>query len=255
MTDAKWHDLIASVGTRTPVKALTYQGKKWSTFSLPAVFKCSDAFEYVVKSPRIGLEQARAAVTEQIVSSLGIALEAPVAEVRIVELVPELLKMADSEIGYLGAGLAHGSKRIPNCSEREWLKHYDEDVNRSRFAALAVLYGWTAAADQQLIYHEIPPPYVYSVDHGFFFGSGPSWTESTLNAAPTATLYQLFVGPPCNLSVGELLPAIERLRTITMLDIATAVAQPRTEWGITDVERVAVAKFLSRRKTEILSGA
>jgi hypothetical protein len=42
----------------------------------------------------------------------------------------------------------------------------------SRFASIAIFYGWLGANDRQFIYGKNAPYKVYSVDHGHFFPNG-----------------------------------------------------------------------------------
>src|SRR4051812_13957187 len=81
-------------------------------------------------------------------------------------------------------GLAHGSRNAAtNCTDRLDLIHQGYNnlpVNRSRVAALSVLYGLAHAADRQVIYRIGGDPLVFSVDHGHFFPNGPNWTVADL---------------------------------------------------------------------------
>jgi hypothetical protein len=175
-----WEDVIrARMGARrAPIKAHTYR-RKWESFSRPVLLSCGEKNEeFVVKGRHAG----RAIVNEHVVGRLGALLEAPVPRIEIIE-VPKDLIDAESELGHLVPGLAHGSQWIPDCSDRQWVQASDLKENRSRFGALAVLYGWVRANDHQLIYSNADPRLVHSVDHGHFFPSGPDWRIQDLREA------------------------------------------------------------------------
>ncbi len=255
MTDSDWLALILEQATHQPtsIRMFTYRGKQWQSWSKPVVLAAEDGTEFVVKSPHIGPERARAAVTEQVVSFLGKAIGAPVAEVALVQIDQELIDMNKQTIAHLGTGICHGSRRIPNASDRDWLQHVDLDANRSRFAAIAVLYGWTHPCDQQLIYDLSDPYHVHSVDHGWFFPGGYSWSVASLSAFQSATTAYAPILRDCRITNDELRAAIEPLREITHERIARAVSQPPDEWGITQAERVALARFLANGQEKLCS--
>ena len=252
LTDDEWKALIANaVAARSiPLKMFTYRNKSWPSWSKPVVLAAENGTEFVVKSPRIGVPQSRAIVTEQIVSILGMAIGAPVGEVFTVEVPKALVDINPVALGAIGPGVCHGSKRIANTSERAMLAHVDLPANRTRFAAIAVLYGWMPAADHQLIYDLSSPFHVHSVDHGFFFAGGPNWTEATLGAAAAAACDTTIVNG-CKLSSDELRATLERVRDVRPEVLANAVARPPDEWGISPAERLAVAKYLAARQATL----
>lgn len=238
---ADWTDLFTA-GTSVrpqPILAETYL-RSWSSASHPVLLECSNGHAYVVK----GMQAGRMIVNDQIVAALGQLLHAPVPTPELIN-VPAELVAAQAEMGHVTAGVAHGSRFVPNCADREDLKHAGPE-NNARFARLAVMYGWMQAGDNQFIYDNAVPPTVHSVDHGHFFPGGPEWTEASLQAAGPAQLE-----PALDASVtwtDELLTEIgESLHRITNQTIANAVCRPPDEWGMTPSERTALATYLSDR--------
>ena len=240
---ANWADLLsAGIAARPqPILAETYLRRSWGSASQPVLLECSNGHAYVVKGKQAG----RMIVNDQIVAALGQMMGAPVPVPELID-VPESLVNAQAEMSHMPAGTAHGSRFIPNCADREELKHTGPENNR-RFARLAVMYGWMHAGDNQFIYDNSVPPTVHSVDHGHFFPGGPDWTEASLQAAGPVQLE-----PTLSSSVtwtDELLTEISASLTgITDEMIARAVCRPPDDWGMAASERTALATYLSGRR-------
>lgn len=221
--------------------------KSWGTASRPALLSCSDGLEYVVKDHR----PAQGIVTEYVAAVLGRILAAPVPRPHLVR-VPAQLIIADPFLtAHFQPGTWYGAQWIPDCSERMALDHFQVGDNRSRFAALFVLYSWLGAADHQFIYENASPNRVYSVDHGHFLPNGPAWTILGLDNAPPATLDPFF--DPCQLTVAELAAVRRRLARIDDEQILRAVCGPISLWSVGPQERIALANYLIRRRFEVLS--
>jgi len=122
--------------------------------------------------------------------------------------------------------------------------------NRKRFARLAILYGWVQAGDHQFIYQQSSPELVYSVDHGHFFPGGPKWQATNLTGATAAEPDQQLASG-CNLTPEELREAAAGLSCISEAMIERIVASPRDEWGITQADRLALVRYLIRRRDEL----
>lgn len=241
-----WSRLLKTAASQRPpvVIAATFI-EKFATSSQPVRLGCDDEEEYVVKSMHAG----RMIVTEQIVGRIGIGYGAPVGIPALVD-VPQTLIDAEPEMAHMSAGIAHGSRWIPSCTQGG-VDHCS--TNRARFAELALLYGWTLAADHQFIYENDAPRLVYSVDHGHFFAGSTGWTVDTLNNAPTPEPDPTLVSG-CTLTDQELEDARSRLAQLDDEAIAAAVGAPPAQWGITKEERVAVAEYLASRR-DTLFGA
>jgi hypothetical protein len=221
--------------------------KTWATASLPALLSCDDGHAYVVKDhiPRQGL------VTEYVAARLGAMLAAPVPSIRFVE-VTDVLVAADPFLSAnFRAGVWHGALWIPGCSERMGLDHVNELENRPRFARLAILYSWLGAADHQFIYENAYPYRVHSVDHGHFLPSGPNWTVESLSEGSPVSLDVLFRA--CSLTRDELFQVRARLLRITDELIIDCVRSAPLEWDVTLDQRVALARYLISRRTDLLA--
>lgn len=190
-------------------------------------------------------------VNEHVVGRLGHALGAPVGAVALVEVPQELISL-QPEMQHMPAGVSHGSRWIPRCTEREGLIHTDVMENRARFAQLAVLYGWAIAGDHQFIYENEPPHLVHSVDHGHFFPGGPDWTEASLGTAAPPYLDHVIAGG-CAFSQEELAEACGRLGAIADSLIADVVAGPPPDWGVADEERLVLAMYLATRRDQFVA--
>jgi len=189
-------------------------------------------------------------IADHVVGRIGQLLGAPVPEVAFVD-VPAALVAAQPEIAAFLPGVGHGSKYVPNTTEREQISHVNEPVNRDRFARLAVLFGWAHGADHQFIYEKVAPPRVYSHDHGHFFPGGPGWTGASL-AQHNANVDNSIVNG-CNLTPAEIAHAIARLNQVDPADLEGVVAGVPGEWDITPDERTAMVGFLTMRRLALIA--
>jgi hypothetical protein len=240
-----WRQLIgeAAANRPQPIMAETYI-TKWS--ASPAGLQCSDGRVYAVK----GIQQPRIAFNDQVAARLGHLTGAPVPDrVMLVRVPQALIDANQGTMGQFREGIGHATGFIADTTDREGIRYADQPENRSRFAALAVFYGWIGSSDEQFIYRKTAPNLVYSVDHGHFF-TGPGWAIDNLRAAPGATPYAAAV-QACNLTAAELSTACEGLSAITPEQIAAAVAAPPDEWGVSLDERIAVAEYLHRRQDQM----
>ena len=234
-----------------PIRATAYI-RNWGSASDPAALKCDDGHTYVVKARHAARPDiARMMVAERVVISLGHLLAAPVPPIALID-VPQDLIAAQPQLQTWTSGEAHGSRFIENTTERAALSHTQESVNRTRFARLAVLFGWAQASDHQFIYEKTDPHRVYSHDHGHFFNGGPGWSDNSLATAPAATIDAVLV-QGCTLTADEINDAIGRLRDVTTQEVAEIVDGVPAVWGITDAERVALRENLLRRREELLA--
>jgi hypothetical protein len=222
----------------------------WPSYSAPAAVRCTDGRDYVIKASR----DDKAVVNEQIVARVGRCIGAPVARPRFVELTQELIDL-EPKLRNRRPGIAHATELIEDCSDRSGVEYTNVPENRARFALLAVLYGWTHAGDHQLIYRNVPPRLVYSVDHGHFFPGGPHWVSSFLADGSPQVVPAAPFGPlvsECALRGEEIARAVIALVRVTADDIVEAVAAPPADWAVTLAERVAMAEYLLRRRDALL---
>lgn len=244
----KWRALIDAARENLPpiISAKRYY-QMWPTQCRPALFACTDDADYVVK----GRENGRVLMNEHIVGVLGRAMGAPVPEVRLVYVPPELVD-AEPELGHMASGVAHGSKLIPHTIDKHGFHYGNLPENRPRFSHLARLFGLVFARDVQFIYDKPRPHVVYSVDHGEFFpGWGMDWLPRYLKNAPAPAPHDTTVAK-IGLTGEELRRTIASVGCLTDGIIARAVAGCRDEWGTTDSDRIERAEYLAVRRDAIL---
>jgi hypothetical protein len=227
------------------VRANTFR-RDWQSASHPVLLLCDDNLEYVVKGSQAG----RMIFNDHVVAWLGHALGAPIGVPRVIEVTPSLIAL-EPRLSHMAAGLAHGTYWVPGCSDASPIQYMDLPENRSRFAALAVLYGWVAAGNEQFIYRTTPPNLVISVDHGHFFPNGPDWAIATLAGAPPPQLNAL-IATACGFTKAELAPVAARLLTIGDAHIAAIVGRPPPGWNVSRDERIALADYLVTRRDLLL---
>lgn len=243
----RWQSLLEDWAERRekPLRAITFR-EGWRTKARPVLVKCDDDNEYVAKGQQAG----RQIVNDQIVARLGLAIDAPVGEPRIVDVTD--LAAIEQRLSHIAPGTDHGTRFISDCFDEYTPIATSEPANRPRLARLSVLYGWVFANDWQFLFRKNPPRLIYSVDHGHFFPDGPDWSEKTLLEAPCAELAPCF--EDCYLTQEEIGEALQALESVTEEKIIQAVSSPPDEWGLTMGERVTLVEYLTRRKQELLAG-
>lgn len=118
--EERWTALLSAATCEAPVRAQTFV-RGWQSFSRPVEVTCDDGTNRVVKGLR--RDQAlmpKALTTERAAGLLGQALGAPVPSVGLVDVGP--LVQVEPRMGHLLPGLAHGSVRLPNCSDRRGIE-------------------------------------------------------------------------------------------------------------------------------------
>lgn len=246
-SEKAWKDLFADAPSPPQaVTAVTYH-RNWSTASKPALLECDDGHLYVVK----GRQNRKMIVSDRLVGLLGALIEAPVGEVILVDVTPSLIAL-ERGLAHFAPGISHGNRFIEGCTDREKSLILVEE-NRPRFAALAILYGWTDPGDRQFIYSKSDPQLVYSVDHGHFFpGSATDWKTMDLDKASNpARPHEEFVRA-ASLTTQDLRAAARPLDQVSNQAIAGVVQSIPDDWPFDDAERVAVAEFFATRRDQIV---
>jgi len=245
-----WRQLIALAAANrpAPVVAETFI-RKWQTASQPVRLRCNDGNNYVVKGRQMG----RMAFTDHAAARLGRTINAPVPDaVALVDVPQELIAANPVEMAHMQSGVGHGTKMIEDTGDRLAIQRNNEPYNKPRFALLSVFFGWLGGSDTQYIYKTTDPYLVYSVDHGHFFPNGPNWTVASLATAPAAVA-QSDIVQQCRLTAAELATACAGLRALQPEQIAGAIGICPDEWGVGEVDRIALAEYLHRRRAEIVA--
>jgi len=190
----------------------------------------------------------RSYAAEQVVARLGVLLDAPVAPAYLSSCTTELLA-ANPQLSAFCAGVCHATRQ--EKVEPAELRPIPPPINRQEcddLSKLAVLYGWCASGDQQLLRlatdSATRPSGILSVDHGHFFPGAINWTRASLESAGVPTIDPIFV----NLDQVVVDATVARLKLVTNEQIARAVAHIDPSWGVLDDDCVALAEYLSRRR-------
>lgn len=245
-----WGLLIAAARRQSQpiVQALTYR-QTWGTACRPVRVTCNDRRDYVIKGANTG----RSAYNDQVVGRIASALGAPVAEVGLVDVGPDLISMHLKGMGHISPGLAHGSRYIPGCHDRDDFRYATSPENRPRCTLLALLFGWVVGREQFFCYQNDPPHLVYSFDHEQCFPNGSNWTRATLDGAGDVEADSR-IARECGLWDVDLRNARPALERITPEVIAEAIGATPAQWGaVSDMEQVALASYLWRRRGELWS--
>lgn len=224
----------------------------------PVLMRLSDGSDWVVKALRPagapghdGLSAGRTMFNEHVAGCLAAHLLAPVSEVTLVDIPEEVKNRYLNLMALVQPGTAHGSRFLSGCCKptpKHLIQYAGEQINRTRFAALAVFIGWTAGSDKEFLYDRHTHA-VHCIDLGNFFGR-PDWTVATLNKLGRAEVDSTLLSE-CSLTAEELAEPLRRVRAVRPDQIAAAIAAPPDKWEVPDDERVALANFLVRRQSEI----
>lgn len=253
----QWERIIARASKRRPIPIEMVEFRhKWDTDSKPAILVDAFRQEYVVKALQIGHSHIhRVIVSEQIVGHIGIQIGAAVGVPVLIHVPQSLIDMNPSlqEPYSFRPGTAHGSVRLPDCTDRGNFGQFESPENRFRSAMLAVLYGLLGCfADHQVIYEKQPPNRVYSVDHGHFFSGGPLWTTDTLRDTPLVEV-DATITQQCGLTEQDIMTARCSLQALQNKHIAYAIAMPPDEWQFPITERGEMAYYIANRRDQLLA--
>ena len=261
-----WPSLITqAIAQRpAPIRAVEYRRSPRGSMSSPPLLVCEDELEYWVKYPLVDdgcpaesrTQQLGGMVTDHVLGRLAQKLAYDVVPPVVCVEIPRELIDAEARLKDSCGGQSHGSQNAyRNCTDRLDFGYRGFNflpINRPRVASLAILYGLAMASDHQVIYRVGNEPLVYSVDHGNFFPNGPNWTSDGLTADPALGEPDRHVIETCSFAQSELRESVDRLANMAPQDIAEAVASPPDDWCFPESDRVAVAKYLWRRREDIL---
>jgi len=248
LTDDEWRALIADGKTRvpTPIAPRSYVSTEPSD-SKPVKLTCEDGHDYFVKGVQLAqdMPRKRVLINDQIVARLGLDMGAPVGVPALVEVLQALIDN-ESGMAHMHAGVAHGCRAILQVTNRRTWENIQIRENRSRFALIAVLYGWLNVSDVQVLYDENPPHLVYTVDHGHFI-AGPGWDVAGF-AGGIPSIMMEDICNQCVFTDAEKHAALSSLAYVTDERIADAIAIPPDTWLFPEDQRIALAKHLASRR-------
>jgi len=192
---------------------------------------------------------------DQVVALAGSKIGAPVPAVSFVDVPKELIDLnpcTATALGHIKPGLAHGSRWIRNVSDDRVNDIVHADKNKERFGVLSVLYGLMQCSDRQFIYENAEPYKVYSHDHGHFFPGGPNWTIGSLSSAASPALDNDLIAA-AGLSPAEIAKVCSKLSDLTDSAIASILALPPGEWGVSLDDRAHLGAYIAKRRDTLLN--
>lgn len=199
--------------------------------------------------PQNNPQGPRVPVTELIVGMAGAMIGAPVCEVAVIEIPPEL-RGAEFRPGFaLQPGLASGSRHVEGVLEHRDLVHLEDDDNRARHAGVFALYDWCWGADDQWLYSSVEDDRIYSHDHGHYLPGGPGWTVQQLSAHVDAPHPQS--RSPAGLSSAMLDELADRLEQLPRSSITKVMLAVPEGWQVAQDELETVGWFLERRAPQV----
>lgn len=189
---------------------------------------------------------------DHVVGKLAHLVDAPVPSVRLVQVDRDLIEMS-SELSHFNPGIGHGSEFIPGCEDFDLLEAQRDLENVSRWASLALLYGWTAAADQQQIRGKQPPKLVYSADHGEFldecytYVDDEEWTRLHDRAVLDRRILE-----HCSIPRSVMLEQFHKLRAVHRPHVEAIVSSAPPCWRISNRGMESTVDLLMARRESIL---
>lgn len=236
-------DSAVTVWVRTPLQPSTRGGS--GTF----LAECTDGAQWWIKPPN-HLQGGKVVVTEFLVGKLGALIGAPVCEVAVIGIGPEVAGW-EFRHGYaLVTGFGSGSKLVADAVELSGLESRERDDNRRRHAGVFALYDWCWGGDDQWLYSETADRMVYSHDHGWYFpDTGNDWSTATLlanvnNDHPAGHSV-------ANLDKTEVIRLADRLDAVTPVEIAQILQMVPPTWPVTDAELDTLGYFLEERASAV----
>ncbi len=246
-----WEDLL-NKSTPAP-STFTVQEviRMVNTYSKPFQVKGDDGRIYWIKVIRSNGEGAsgHAIFLDQIAGHLGRKLDAPIPWVGLGDIPADL--SGQGQFAHVPPNLCHAVMDIPNAGAQTNTLCPSEG-NKSRYAALAVLYGLIGDGDRQFLYDSENK--VWAVDFGHSFGGNPNWNATTLRSFNPPTLPNAFI-TETGLNTTDLKPIIDKL--ISLLHngrgLVDVISTPPDSWGVSREERIALLQKIWARSQQIIS--
>ena len=151
------------------------------TGARPALGGASDGQDYWVKFAQND-QGSETVVNEVVASIVGDSIGAPVAPWAIVEVPLGLKQILDGRL--IVPGPAFGSRVIHLAEENrmpQGIPHVLSDGNINRIPLMVAMWELCNALDIQAVFDNGDDRKIYSIDHGFWFGSYPyPWKQAEI---------------------------------------------------------------------------
>lgn len=218
------------------------------TGSFPLLGRASDGKFYWCKT-LVNNHGPESVVNEVVASVIGQAINAPVTPWSIVRIPDELDGVIIGTTRRVYAGLAFGSENIHTSDLDRMdpeIPNVHRDGNVNRVPQLLALWVLCNALDKQVLFDADKDYQIWSVDHGFWFGSHPMpWGMAEMSGFP-----EIDRKPSLRTSIPQECwqRAIEDLNGLDEDVITASVAAVPSEWGIETAQVEELVRFAIDRK-------
>lgn len=199
-----------------------------NTGNRPVLCLCQDGSRYWCKN--FSEDWPDIPVNEIVSVEVGKTVGAPVLDWAIVDAPSSLAGVRVGDTGRLGRRPMFGSKELQFAEHRTSVSSIRKDGNAQRFPLLVALWCLCNAEDIQMLYGLAEEEQVWSLDHGYWFGS---WENSRLLSMPSelAGRTQLpTIGRGTDPAAWD--EAAERVGSLSREDLTYIPGMIPTEWNV-----------------------
>ena len=193
-----------------------------------------------------------ATINEVVVSVIGEAIGAPVAPWSIVRVPEGLRQIIDNRI--IEPGLAFGSRVLPTVGVDRMgttFVNVNRDGNINRIPQLIALWHVCNALDIQVVFDSSEDHKIYSVDHGFWFGSHPyPWGLDRSSGFPEIDQVPLLREPIADECWDRAIQGLDNLDDSLKERIFSAIP---SEWNVARTDVEILVDFVISRKSSAIS--
>lgn len=240
-----WEGVLSGVPRATASVSLVAPLRRSDSGAAAFLSLASDGNSYWCKVP--GNPQGDTVLSaEQIVARAGALIEAPIRPVELLTIPPELDGWEYSQFVRLRAGTAHGSLHLPNCHEGWEDPRVADDENRHRLPLFAALWDWCMGHDEQWLFDMSTEGSLWSFDHGWWLGGGPSWDAESLERLAHRS-YRWEHGVRGS-DAKQYEAVADRLEAVSVDQVLSVVAGIPDDWGVDDSALESVAWVLWVRR-------
>ncbi len=195
--------------------------------------------------PINGAHGEMATVSEFIVGRVGASIRAPVCEVSLIRIPPEVAGWDFQPGRSLEVGVACASREVAGAHEERALTHREEDDNRRRHVGIYAIYDWCFGGDDQWLYETPADEAVYSHDHGMYLPGSTDWRAQDLQARIKEA--HVLATPAGGLDVGAKEDFAQRLEVLARDTLHAILMEVPASWPVADSELEGLGHFLELR--------